>query len=144
MKDCKFLLPFVDEIRRLFPGHEVEWVRDDSNTEYEEIQIDGQKVMSTDVSEYESDYCYETSRPKYSRHHSIIVHFPFIKTEYEYEGLHVIDPYRENYPSERFELFCGHECLRCIFPWLMESDESVIKKVMNNLHLMDESQKDFH
>lgn len=29
MKDCRFLLPFVDELRKLYPDHKIEWVREE-------------------------------------------------------------------------------------------------------------------
>lgn len=142
MKDCRFLQPFEKELQALFPDHEVKWVRDDSNTEYEEIRIDNQMVMNTDVSQFE---CYGENfgEQKFARHHSIVVFFPFVDTSYEFGGLQIIDPYRARISPVRFELFCDHKILRELFPYLMEKDDSVIKKVMANLCEMDEAQKDF-
>lgn len=50
MKDCRFLLPFVDELRKLYPDHKIEWVREDTNTEYEKINIDGKTFIHTEIS----------------------------------------------------------------------------------------------
>lgn len=49
MKDCRFLLPFVDELRKLYPDHKIEWVRDDTNTEYEKINIDDKTFIYTEI-----------------------------------------------------------------------------------------------
>ena len=142
MKDCRFLQPFEKELQALFPDHEVKWVRDDSNTEYEEIRIDNQMVMTTDVSQFE---CYGENfgEQKFARHHSIVVYFPFIESGYDFGGLHIEDPYRARISPVRFELFCEHKILRELFPYLMEKNDSVIKKVMCKLCVLDEAQKDF-
>lgn len=142
MKDCRFLQPFETELQKLFPDHEVKWVRDNSNTEYEEIRIDNQVVMNTDTSEFTS-YDEDFGEPVKKRNHSIIVYFPFIATGYEMCGFYIEDPYKTKISPIRFELFSNHRILRELFPYLMETDDTVIKKVLLNLYELDEAQKDF-
>lgn len=144
MKDCKFLKPFEAEIQNLFPDHKVEWYRDDSNTEYEEIRIDNKTVMCTDVGEF-TDYhdILGNGGGEKIFHHSIVVHFPFINDDYEFMGLSIKDPYKHKIEPIKFELFCEHKILRMFFPFLMETNDEVIKKVFANLCDISELQKDF-
>lgn len=124
MKDCKFLKPFEAEIQNLFTDHKVEWYRDDSNTEYEEIRIDNKTVMCTDVGEF-TDYHDVLGNGGGEKifHHSIVVHFPFINDDYEFIGLSIKDPYKHKIEPIKFELFCEHKILRMFFPFLMETND---------------------
>ena len=142
MKDCKFLKPFEAEIQNLFPDHKVEWYRDDSNTEYEEIRIDNKTVMCTDVGEF-TDYHDLGAGGVKICHHSIFVNFPFVDDTYDLMGFTIIDPYKQKIKPIKFELFCDHKILRMFFPFLMETNDEVIKKVFANLCDISELQKDF-
>jgi hypothetical protein len=128
MKDCKFLLPFVDELRALYPDYKIEWVRSDYDTEHEQITIDDKPYIFTDIG-----YSEETGDdgfPKQVFHASIVVEFNNISTVQNFGGIMVNDPYAGNIPPVRLQLFSDHKCLREIFKFILETDADLIRKQM--------------
>lgn len=139
MKDCKFLLPFVDELKKLYPDHNIEWVRNEYNIEYEEIKIDGVTYLNTDIGYGEAigDFGEKTF------HANIVVHFSNVKTEYDFDGLHIEDPYNNEVPPVFIGIFGRHDCLHRIFEFLLCEDPDIIKKEMANLVNIDILNGDF-
>ena len=88
MKDCRFLLPFVNELRELYPDHKIEWVRDDTNTEYEKINIDDKTFIYTEIG-HTLD---ELGKDKVVSA-SIVVEFQNLSSVSEYMGFTIDDPY---------------------------------------------------
>lgn len=88
MKDCRFLLPFVDELRKLYPDHKIEWVRDNTNTEYERINIDDKTFIYTEIG-HTLD---ELGKDKVISA-SIVVEFQNLSTVSEFMGFTIDDPY---------------------------------------------------
>jgi hypothetical protein len=88
MKDCRFLLPFVDELRKLYPDHKIEWVRDDTNTEYERINIDDKTFIYTEIG-HTLD---ELGKDKVVSA-SIVVEFQNLSSVSEFMGWSIDDPY---------------------------------------------------
>lgn len=88
MKDCRFLLPFVDELRELYPDHKIEWVRDNTNTEYEKINIDDKTFIYTEIGhtldEFGKDKVVSAS---------IVVEFQNLSSVSEYMGFTIDEPY---------------------------------------------------
>jgi hypothetical protein len=138
MKDCKFLLPFVDELRKLYPDHKIEWYRNEFNTEYEEIKIDGVRYINTNIGYHSSDI-----DDKEVFHANIEVHFSNINTKTNYDGLIVDDPYSNLVPPVILEIFSDHQCLREIFNFLLSDNADYIKKRMANLIKLDKIKRDF-
>ena len=141
MKDCKFLLPFVDELRALYPDHKIEWVRSEYDTEHEQITIDDKPYIFTDIG-----YSEETGDdgfPKQVFHASIVVEFNNISTVQNFGGIMVNDPYAGNIPPVRLQLFSDHKCLREIFKFILETDADLIRKQMTNVCSFDIMNRDF-
>jgi len=141
MKDCKFLLPFVDELRALYPDHKIEWVRSDYDTEHEQITIDDKPYIFTDIGYSEEPG--DDGFPKKVFHASIVVEFNNISTVQNFGGIMVNDPYARNIPPVRLQLFSDHKCLREIFKFILETDADLIRKQMANVCSFDIMNRDF-
>ena len=141
MKDCKFLLPFVDELRALYPDHKIEWVRSDYDTEHEKITIDDKPYIFTDIGY--SEEMGDDGLPKQVFHASIVVEFNNISTVQNFGGIMVNDPYAGNIPPVRLQLFSDHKCLREIFKFILETDAELIRKQMTNVCSFDIMNRDF-
>ena len=141
MKDCKFLLPFVDELRALYPDHKIEWVRSEYDTEHEKITIDDKPYIFTDIGY--SEEIGDDGFPKQVFHASIVVEFNNISTVQNYGGIMVNDPYAGNIPPVRLQLFSDHKCLREIFKFILETDADLIRKQMTNVCSFDIMNRDF-
>jgi hypothetical protein len=139
MKDCRFLLPFVDELRKLYPDHKIEWVREDTNTEYEKINIDGKTFIHTEIG-HTLD---ELGKDKVVSA-SIIVEFQNLSTVSEYKGFTVDDPYSIALEKNvRLALFSDHKCLREIFKFILTDSPELVRKQMDNLIRLDHISRDF-
>ena len=139
MKDCKFLLPFVDELRKLYPDHKIEWVREDTNTEYEKINIDGKTFIYTEIG-HTLD---ELGKDKVISA-NIVVEFQNLSTVSEFMGFTIDDPYSiMNEKMVRLALFSDHKCLREIFKFILTDSPELVKKQMENLYRFDQVSRDF-
>jgi hypothetical protein len=139
MKDCRFLLPFVDELRKLYPDHKIEWVRDNTNTEYEKINIDDKTFIYTEIG-HTLD---ELGKDKVVSA-SIIVEFQNLSTVSEYKGFTVDDPYSIALEKNvRLALFSDHKCLREIFKFILTDSPELVRKQMDNLIRLDHISRDF-
>lgn len=139
MKDCRFLLPFVDELRKLYPDHKIEWVREDTNTEYEKINIDGKTFIHTEIG-HTLD---ELGKDKVVSA-SIVVEFQNLSSVSEYKGFTVDDPYSIALEKiVRLALFSDHKCLREIFKFILTDSPELVRKQMDNLIRLDHISRDF-
>lgn len=145
MKDCKFLLPFVSELQKLYPDHKIEWVRSEYDTEHEKINIDDVTYIYTDIgfSEGTPDPNDPLGRTPQVFHASIVVEFNNISKVQNYGGLIVNDPYAGSIPPVKLQIFSDHKCLREIFKFLLETNAELIRKNMENLCRYDNMNKDF-
>ena len=140
MKDCRFLLPFVDELRKLYPDHKIEWVRDNTNTEYERINIDDKTFIYTEIGhtldEFGKDKVVSAS---------IVVEFQNLSSVSEFMGFTVDDPYsiiKER--TVRLSLFSNHKCLREIFKFILTDSPELVHKQMENIYRLSEMESDFY
>ena len=139
MKDCRFLLPFVDELRKLYPDHKIEWVREDTNTEYEKINIDDVTFIHTEIG-HTLD---ELGKDKIISA-DIVVEFQNLSSVSEYMGFKIDDPYSiELEKSVRLALFSDHKCLREIFKFILTDSPELVRKQMDNLIRLDHISRDF-
>lgn len=140
MKDCRFLLPFVDELRKLYPDHKIEWVRDDTNTEYEKINIDDKTFIYTEIG-HTLD---ELGKDKVVSA-SIVVEFQNISSVSEFMGFTIDDPYSVIHEKTiRLALFSNHKCLREIFKFILTDSPELVRKQMENIYRLNEMEKDFY
>ena len=140
MKDCRFLLPFVDELRKLYPDHKVEWVRDNTNTEYERINIDDKTFIYTEIG-HTLD---ELGKDKVVSA-SIVVEFQNLSSVTEFMGFSIDDPYsiiKER--TVRLSLFSNHKCLREIFKFILTDSPELVHKQMENIYRLSEMESDFY
>ena len=140
MKDCRFLLPFVDELRKLYPDHKIEWVRDDTNTEYEKINIDDKTFIYTEIGhtldEFGKDRVVSAS---------IVVEFQNLSSVSEYMGFTIDDPYSVIHErTVRLSLFSNHKCLREIFKFILTDSPELVHKQMENILRLSEMERDFY
>lgn len=140
MKDCRFLLPFVDELRKLYPDHKIEWVRDDTNTEYEKINIDDKTFIYTEIGhtldEFGKDKVVSAS---------IVVEFQNLSTVSEYMGFTIDDPYSVIHErTVRLSLFSNHKCLREIFKFILTDSPELVHKQIENICRLSEMERDFY
>lgn len=140
MKDCRFLLPFVDELRKLYPDHKIEWVRDDTNTEYEKINIDDKTFIYTEIGhtldEFGKDKVVSAS---------IVVEFQNLSSVSEYMRFTIDDPYSVIHEKTvRLSLFSNHKCLREIFKFILTDSPELVHKQMKNIYRLSEMEKDFY
>ncbi len=140
MKDCRFLLPFVDELRKLYPDHKIEWVRDDTNTEYEKINIDDKTFIYTEIGhtldEFGKDKVVSAS---------IVVEFQNLSSVSEYMGFTIDDPYSVIHErTVRLSLFSNHKCLREIFKFILTDSPELVHKQMENIYRLSEMESDFY
>lgn len=140
MKDCRFLLPFVDELRKLYPDHKIEWVRDDTNTEYEKINIDDKTFIYTEIGhtldEFGKDKVVSAS---------IVVEFQNLSSVSEFMGFTIDDPYSiMNERTVRLSLFSNHKCLREIFKFILTDSPELVHKQMENIYRLSEMERDFY
>lgn len=140
MKDCRFLLPFVDELRKLYPDHKIEWVRDDTNTEYERINIDDKTFIYTEIGhtldEFGKDKVVSAS---------IVVEFQNLSTVSEFMGFTIDDPYSVIHErTVRLSLFSNHKCLREIFKFILTDSPELVHKQMKNILRLSEMERDFY
>ena len=140
MKDCRFLLPFVDELRKLYPDHKIEWVRDNTNTEYERINIDDKTFIYTEIGhtldEFGKDKVISAS---------IVVEFQNISSVSEFMGFTIDDPYSVIHEKTiRLALFSNHKCLREIFKFILTDSPELVRKQMENIYRLNEMEKDFY
>lgn len=140
MKDCRFLLPFVDELRKLYPDHKIEWVRDDTNTEYEKINIDDKTFIYTEIGhtldEFGKDKVISAS---------IVVEFQNLSSVSEFMGFTIDDPYSVIHErTVRLSLFSNHKCLREIFKFILTDSPELVRKQMENIYRLNEMEKDFY
>lgn len=140
MKDCRFLLPFVDELRKLYPDHKIEWVRDDTNTEYEKINIDDKTFIYTEIGhtldEFGKDKVVSAS---------IVVEFQNLSSVSEFIGFTIDDPYSVIHErTVRLSLFSNHKCLREIFKFILTDSPELVRKQMENIYRLNEMEKDFY
>lgn len=140
MKDCRFLLPFVDELRKLYPDHKIEWVRDDTNTEYEKINIDDKTFIYTEIGhtldEFGKDKVVSAS---------IVVEFQNLSTVSEFMGFTIDDPYSVIHErTVRLSLFSNHKCLREIFKFILTDSPELVHKQMENIYRLSEMERDFY
>lgn len=140
MKDCRFLLPFVDELRKLYPDHKIEWVRDNTNTEYERINIDDKTFLYTEIGhtldEFGKDKVVSAS---------IVVEFQNLSSVTEFMGFSIDDPYsiiKER--TVRLSLFSNHKCLREIFKFILTDSPELVHKQMENIYRLSEMESDFY
>lgn len=140
MKDCRFLLPFVDELRKLYPDHKIEWVRDDTNTEYEKINIDNKTFIYTEIG-HTLD---ELGKDKVVSA-SIVVEFQNLSSVSEYMGFTIDDPYSVIHErTVRLSLFSNHKCLREIFKFILTDSPELVRKQMENIYRLSEMERDFY
>ena len=140
MKDCRFLLPFVDELRKLYPDHKIEWVRDDTNTEYEKINIDDKTFIYTEIG-HTLD---ELGKDKVVSA-SIVVEFQNLSSVSEFMGFTIDDPYSVIHEKTiRLALFSNHKCLREIFKFILTDSPELVRKQMENIYRLNEMEKDFY
>lgn len=140
MKDCRFLLPFVEELRKLYPDHKIEWVRDDTNTEYERINIDDKTFIYTEIGhtldEFGKDKVVSAS---------IVVEFQNLSTVSEFMGFTIDDPYSVIHErTVRLSLFSNHKCLREIFKFILTDSPELVHKQMKNILRLSEMERDFY
>lgn len=140
MKDCKFLLPFVDELRKLYPDHKIEWIRDDTNTEYERINIDDKTFIYTEIGhtldEFGKDKVVSAS---------IVVEFQNLSSVSEFMGFTIDDPYSVIHErTVRLSLFSNHKCLREIFKFILTDSTELVRKQMENIYRLSEMERDFY
>ena len=140
MKDCRFLLPFVDELRKLYPDHKIEWVRDDTNTEYERINIDDKTFIYTEIGhtldEFGKDKVVSAS---------IVVEFQNLSTVSEFMGFTIDDPYSVIHErTVRLSLFSNHKCLREIFKFILTDSTELVHKQIENIYRLSEMERDFY
>lgn len=140
MKDCRFLLPFVDELRKLYPDHKIEWVRDDTNTEYEKINIDDKTFIYTEIGhtldEFGKDKVISAS---------IVVEFQNLSSVSEFMGFTIDDPYSVIHErTVRLSLFSNHKCLREIFKFILTDSPELVRKQMENIYRLSEMERDFY
>ena len=140
MKDCRFLLPFVDELRELYPDHKIEWVRDNTNTEYEKINIDDKTFIYTEIGhtldEFGKDKVVSAS---------IVVEFQNLSSVTEYMGFTIDDPYSVIHErTVRLSLFSNHKCLREIFKFILTDSPELVHKQMENIYRLSEMERDFY
>lgn len=140
MKDCRFLLPFVDELRKLYPDHKIEWVRDNTNTEYERINIDDKTFIYTEIG-HTLD---ELGKDKVISA-SIVVEFQNLSTVSEFIGFTIDDPYSVIHErTVRLSLFSNHKCLREIFKFILTDSPELVHKQMENICRLSEMERDFY
>ena len=140
MKDCRFLLPFVDELCKLYPDHKIEWVRDDTNTEYEKINIDDKTFIYTEIG-HTLD---ELGKDKVVSA-SIVVEFQNLSSVSEFMGFTIDDPYSVIHErTVRLSLFSNHKCLREIFKFILTDSPELVRKQMENIYRLNEMEKDFY
>lgn len=140
MKDCRFLLPFVDELRKLYPDHKIEWVRDDTNTEYEKINIDDKTFIYTEIG-HTLD---ELGKDKVVSA-SIVVEFQNLSSVSEFMGFTIDDPYSVIHErTVRLSLFSNHKCLREIFKFILTDSPELVHKQMENIYRLSEMERDFY
>lgn len=140
MKDCRFLLPFVDELRKLYPDHKIEWVRDNTNTEYERINIDDKTFIYTEIG-HTLD---ELGKDKVISA-SIVVEFQNLSTVSEFMGFTIDDPYSVIHEKTvRLSLFSNHKCLREIFKFILTDSPELVHKQMENICRLSEMERDFY
>lgn len=140
MKDCRFLLPFVDELRKLYPDHKIEWVRDNTNTEYERINIDDKTFIYTEIG-HTLD---ELGKDKVVSA-SIVVEFQNLSSVSEFMGFTIDDPYSVIHErTVRLSLFSNHKCLREIFKFILTDSPELVRKQMENIYRLNEMEKDFY
>lgn len=140
MKDCRFLLPFVDELRKLYPDHKIEWVRDDTNTEYEKINIDDKTFIYTEIG-HTLD---ELGKDKVVSA-SIVVEFQNLSSVSEFMGFTIDDPYSVIHErTVRLSLFSNHKCLREIFKFILTDSPKLVRKQMENIYRLSEMERDFY
>ncbi len=140
MKDCRFLLPFVEELRKLYPDHKIEWVRDDTNTEYEKINIDDKTFIYTEIGhtldEFGKDRVVSAS---------IVVEFQNLSSVSEYMGFTIDDPYSVIHErTVRLSLFSNHKCLREIFKFILTDSPELVHKQIENILRLSEMERDFY
>ena len=140
MKDCRFLLPFVDELRKLYPDHKIEWVRDNTNTEYEKINIDDKTFIYTEIGhtldEFGKDKVISAS---------IVVEFQNLSSVSEFMGFTIDDPYSVIHErTVRLSLFSNHKCLREIFKFILTDSPELVRKQMENIYRLSEMERDFY
>ncbi len=139
MKDCRFLLPFVEELRELYPDHKIEWVRDNTNTEYEKINIDDKTFIYTEIGHTLDNFGKDKVVSA-----SIVVEFQNLSSVSEFMGWTIDDPYSiELEKTVRLALFSGHKCLREIFKFILTDSPELVRKQMDNLIRLDQIRKDF-
>lgn len=140
MKDCRFLLPFVDELRKLYPDHKIEWVRDNTNTEYERINIDDKTFIYTEIG-HTLD---ELGKDKVISA-SIVVEFQNLSSVSEFIGFTIDDPYSVIHErTVRLSLFSNHKCLREIFKFILTDSPELVHKQMENICRLSEMERDFY
>ena len=140
MKDCRFLLPFVDELRKLYPDHKIEWVRDDTNTEYERINIDDKTFIYTEIGHTLDDFGKDKVVSA-----SIVVEFQNISSVSEFMGFTIDNPYSVIHErTVRLSLFSNHKCLREIFKFILTDSPELVHKQMENIYRLNEMEKDFY
>ena len=140
MKDCRFLLPFVDELRKLYPDHKIEWVRDNTNTEYEKINIDDKTFIYTEIG-HTLD---ELGKDKVVSA-SIVVEFQNLSSVSEYMGFTIDDPYSVIHErTVRLSLFSNHKCLREIFKFILTDSPELVHKQIENILRLSEMERDFY
>lgn len=140
MKDCRFLLPFVDELRKLYPDHKIEWVRDNTNTEYEKINIDDKTFIYTEIGHTLDDFGKDKVVSA-----SIVVEFQNLSSVSEYMGFTIDDPYSVIHErTVRLSLFSNHKCLREIFKFILTDSPELVHKQMENIYRLSEMERDFY
>ena len=140
MKDCKFLLPFVDELRKLYPYHKIEWVRNETNTEYEKINIDDKTFIYTEIGHTLDEF--GKDKVVYA---SIVVEFQNLSSVSEFMGWSIDDPYSiMNERTVRLALFSNHKCLREIFKFILTDSPELVHKQMKNIYRLSEMERDFY
>lgn len=140
MKDCRFLLPFVDELRKLYPDHKIEWVRDDTNTEYEKINIDDKTFIYTEIGHTLDDFGKDKVVSA-----SIVVEFQNLSSVSEFMGFTIDDPYSVIHEKTvRLSLFSNHKCLREIFKFILTDSPELVHKQIKNILRLSEMERDFY
>ena len=140
MKDCRFLLPFVDELRKLYPDHKIEWIRDNTNTEYERINIDNKTFIYTEIGHTLDDFGKDKVVSA-----SIVVEFQNLSSVSEFMGFTIDDPYSiMNERIVRLSLFSNHKCLREIFKFILNDSPELVRKQMENIYRLSEMESDFY
>ena len=133
-------MPFVDELRKLYPDHKIEWVRDNTNTEYERINIDDKTFIYTEIGhtldEFGKDKVVSAS---------IVVEFQNLSSVSEFMGFTIDDPYSVIHErTVRLSLFSNHKCLREIFKFILTDSPELVRKQMENIYRLNEMEKDFY